>query len=299
MADDHKFSEILLRQAGVFTRSQARECGLHPREVGQAIRDGKWIRVAGRGLARQGLEIGIEQLAWAAALSVQHGTLWGPCAVKLWRADAPIALPTVADLEVPYSHRAQFRIRFRIKDAAKGERVELKGVRVQTWDAALADALIVLDKAAADSLFAWAVTRELASAETLAAEAARRAHFPGVSRLRRYADMWRQGAASTAEVLFHSVMERHGISGWRPNARLLLPGGVCAVVDVLFEEAKLAVEVDGWIAHSSREAFFKDRKRNNALTKAGYRVVHVTWDDLAEDPDECADLVKTLLANRD
>ena len=56
----------------------------------------------------------------------------------------------------------------------------------------------------------------------------------------------------------------------------------CAVADVLFREARVVVEVDGWAAHSDREAFERDRQRQNVLVNAGYVVLRFTWRDLTE-----------------
>jgi very-short-patch-repair endonuclease len=40
------------------------------------------------------------------------------------------------------------------------------------------------------------------------------------------------------------------------------------------------VEVDGHTFHSSRVAFERDRKRDQRLVAAGYRVIRVTWRQL-------------------
>jgi very-short-patch-repair endonuclease len=225
------------------------------------------------------------------------GVIWGAYALKLWHPSVPVALPYRVDVAVTSRHRPQFRIRPRTVVAAPRQRVELKGIPVQAASAALADSLTSIDERAADSLFAWAVTRDLATAEGLSQEASMRSNARGVARLRRYAEMWREGAASPLEVVFQIVMRRHRITGWAPNVRLSLPGGIHVRVDVLFDTAKLVIEIDGWLAHSSREAFQKDRKNQNALTKAGYRILRFTWEDLTQNPEQCADTIKETLTS--
>lgn len=66
-----------------------------------------------------------------------------------------------------------------------------------------------------------------------------------------------------------------------------------AVVDLLFEQRRVVVEVDGWRSHRSHDAFVSDRRRQNKLVAAGYQVLRFTWDDLVNDPD---DVVRQVLA---
>lgn len=54
-------------------------------------------------------------------------------------------------------------------------------------------------------------------------------------------------------------------------------------VDFLWREARLIVEVDGYVFHSSQRSFAVDRRRDAELLAAGYRVLRVTWADLTTD----------------
>jgi very-short-patch-repair endonuclease len=55
-------------------------------------------------------------------------------------------------------------------------------------------------------------------------------------------------------------------------------------VDVLWPTEKLIVEFDGWGAHGHRLAFERDRKRDQILVAAGYRVIRVTDRQLLDEP---------------
>jgi hypothetical protein len=59
-------------------------------------------------------------------------------------------------------------------------------------------------------------------------------------------------------------------------------GRFVARVDFAYPELRLAIEVDGFAAHSSLEAFRHDRVRQNALVGAGWTVLRFTWGE-AED----------------
>jgi very-short-patch-repair endonuclease len=48
-------------------------------------------------------------------------------------------------------------------------------------------------------------------------------------------------------------------------------------VDAYWPAQRLIVEIDGYRYHSSRQAFERDRRKDAALTAAGYRVVRITW----------------------
>ena len=67
----------------------------------------------------------------------------------------------------------------------------------------------------------------------------------------------------------------------RPATNVRLHGHL---VDVLWPEQRLIVEFDGWGAHGHRLAFEKDRKRDQILLAAGYRVIRVTDRQLLDEP---------------
>ena len=57
----------------------------------------------------------------------------------------------------------------------------------------------------------------------------------------------------------------------------------------------MIVEVDGYTYHQHRAAFERDRRRDQQLIAAGYRVLRVTWIQLRDRPIETiAAIVKTL-----
>ena len=55
-------------------------------------------------------------------------------------------------------------------------------------------------------------------------------------------------------------------------------------VDFLWPEHKLIVEVDGFQFHGHRAAFERDRRKDQVLTMAGYRVIRITWRQLRDEP---------------
>ncbi|MHC1560128.1 endonuclease domain-containing protein [Actinomycetospora sp. C-140] len=103
------------------------------------------------------------------------------------------------------------------------------------------------------------------------------------------------GARSWAERELHARMRSGGVTGWSANTPLALPGYGRAVGDVVFDEEKVIVEVDGWAYHRDLRAFLGDGPRQSALAAAGWLVLRTHWYELRERPDVfLARLVATL-----
>jgi very-short-patch-repair endonuclease len=75
-------------------------------------------------------------------------------------------------------------------------------------------------------------------------------------------------------------------------------GRLVAVVDFAYPELRLAIEADGYRWHSGRARWKRDRRRGNNLTLLGWRVIHVTWDNLLDRSDAVVDLIRRVLAAR-
>ena len=71
-------------------------------------------------------------------------------------------------------------------------------------------------------------------------------------------------------------------------ARLPLPQMNARVagyeVDAYWPAHKLVVEIDGWRYHRTRRRFEDDRRKDAALTVAGYRVIRITARRLRYEP---------------
>ena len=65
--------------------------------------------------------------------------------------------------------------------------------------------------------------------------------------------------------------------------------------DFLWAAERLVVETDGRASHSTRAAFEDDRRRDQSLLLAGYRVVRFTWRQVAAEPERVTAAVRALL----
>jgi len=68
-------------------------------------------------------------------------------------------------------------------------------------------------------------------------------------------------------------------------------------IDCLWREQLVALELDSRQAHGTSTAFERDRKRDRALSVAGWRPIRVTWRQLEHDAGDLEHDLRTLLAS--
>lgn len=82
----------------------------------------------------------------------------------------------------------------------------------------------------------------------------------------------------------------------RVNAWIEVPGdGV--EVDFSWPQPRLIVETDGHARHGDRHVFEEDRRRDQQLVAAGWRVVRFTWRQVVHDRAEVARVLRRLLSS--
>jgi len=99
---------------------------------------------------------------------------------------------------------------------------------------------------------------------------------------------------SPLEERFAPFLRRHQLPLPRFNDWIVL-GDKRYQADCHWPELRQIVELDGWDGHSTRTAFREDRARDRRLLAAGYRVAHITWNQLDDEPEEVAADLRVLL----
>jgi very-short-patch-repair endonuclease len=116
--------------------------------------------------------------------------------------------------------------------------------------------------------------------------------------LLRRDDAMRGMTRSPLEERFASFLDIHGLPRPRFNADLAVRGRFF-VVDCLWEDERLVVELDGRAVHGTVHAFESDRERDRLLLIDGWRVMRVTWRQLHDqEPTIATDLRKALALGR-
>ena len=95
---------------------------------------------------------------------------------------------------------------------------------------------------------------------------------------------------SALERQFLRLCRRHRILAPRVNVRV---GPF--IVDFLWEESRLIVEVDGYQFHRDRAAFEADRARDSELMVRGYQVLRFTYRQVKEEPARVAATIRHML----
>ena len=99
---------------------------------------------------------------------------------------------------------------------------------------------------------------------------------------------------SELEARFIDLLEEYGIP--LPAKQVNVGGDEwIGRIDFIYRHARLIIELDGRVGHDAELDRTRDRLRDRGLTAAGWRVMHVKWEDLVLDPagvvaDLCAAL---------
>jgi len=280
---------VASRQGGVFTRAQARAEGWTTDQVKHRVAGGHWVRLTPSALVAAGTPTTAGVLAWAATVTWPGAVLGHRTAALLHGFPVGGAAEAVAHVVLPVGRHPVPGIRPHVADLEAVELCRLgNGLTVTSPRRTALDCLASLPPDDAGRLLAWVVTRRVLTRADLAAAARERVGRAGTPQLLRLLRETRTGALSTAERRAHALLRRRGITGWVANARVEDDDGLVGVVDLLFPRHRVVVEIDGFEAHGTREAFVVDRRRQNRLVAAGYVVLRFTWDDLTHRPDAVA-----------
>jgi hypothetical protein len=166
---------------------------------------------------------------------------------------------------------------------------------------ALADCLSVLPTGAAAALLDTALQKrhvrpDVAAADLSARLGRGRRDAAGLRRLR---DRAVSGSRSEAEQRMARLLRRSGTGPWVPNHAFRGPDGdVMAEIDFAHLGLRIAIEVDGRAFHSDRQAFERDRWRQNVLTLGGWLVLRFTWEQITQRPHEVMAVIRAAVAQR-
>jgi very-short-patch-repair endonuclease len=296
-AVDHAIAMLAWRQWGVVTRSQLRALGLSDDEIDYRISVGR-LRLIHRGVYAVGHHRLSAEGIWLAAVYAggEDAVLSHRSAARLWDL-----LPHNGRIEVTTraGRRDRPGIHYFRSSVDSSDRSEHRSIPVTTvartlFDLGAVDARRVpkaLEQAEVLGMLDIRELRRLIDANprrpvtsALRTALARAAARRGITR-------------SELEERFRELVEGAGLPGAEMNRPIDL-GSLVIEADAVWAGSRVLVELDGYAFHRTPAAFERDRARDRAAVAAGWRVIRITWKQLAEDPAGLVNDLRRALSRR-
>ncbi len=291
--------DLLDRQAGIVTRSQARSFGLNDKAVDRRLRAARW-RTLHRGV-----------YATFSGVPGRNAELWA----AVLRAGAGAALSHYTAAELAGLANSQSRVIHvtvpldRHPEPIQGALVHRSGRISQATHPAwlpprtrVEETIIDLTQVSAslDDACAWmsrAVGRRLTTAMRLKSTLDSRPKVRWRAELGWMLDDIATGAHSLLEHRYIRDVERaHGLPTPSRQVKTIL-GSRSRYVDNLYAAVGLAVELDGQIAHAI-ETRWTDMRRDNAHATIGIVTLRYSWTDVTARPCLVAQEIARVLEHR-
>jgi very-short-patch-repair endonuclease len=289
---DRAIAALAHRQRGYVTREQLLKLGLGAEAILYRVRIGRLIRVYAGVYAVGHLPTMPIDRASAAVLAcgdgavLSHGSamcLWGWW--KRWELPFEVTARSARRREGIRIHRS--------RTLTCDEATTHLGIRVTSPARAFLDVAPRLNdrqlrRAVKDALYS-----KLLRVDALLQLLDRHPTQRSTGRLRALIEGPRHLTRSELEDDWTDFAGAYGLRGWRMNVPI---GG--RILDVLFDEERVIVELDGWDSHSSRISFESDRDRDADHLELGYVTVRITKARMRRSPTREAERLHAIVAAR-
>jgi very-short-patch-repair endonuclease len=237
----------------------------------------------------------------AACLARPQAVASHRAAARLWGFDG-IDVDLV-EITVPGPVRQRTEVVHRSADLRQFEVVEREGIRCTDPTRTLIDLGAVVAEGVVErsleSALRWRLTT-LARLRWRMGQLARPGR-PGPPVLRRVLERRPPGAPPTdsdLETLFLQCLRAAGVRPPVRQHRVQLPDGSWILLDDAYLDELVFMELDGWATHGTRQAFRRDRRRQNQAVILGWMPLRFTWADVVHEPERVAAEVKAVLHHR-
>ena len=266
---DERIAWFADRQHGLITTAQLRYCDLDRDAIRYRCRLRRLTRIH-RGVYAVGHAALSNEGSWmAAVLACGEGAVLSHRSAAQLFTLLPAAVETV-HVTVPFKRRPRHA-----------------GIAVHRSRTLNSAAITARDRIPATK--PWRTIRDLRCSESpeTVRKAIRQAEFLGLPLENISTDRTR----SELERMFLALCRRFGLPTPEVNVRLGRH-----LVDFLFRQQRLAVEVDGWEAHRGHQAFEDDRSRGLDLLKLGFELVRLSFRQIEDEPAFVAAVLRERLA---
>lgn len=287
---DRRIARLVARRYGVFTRAEVLRLGASRRIIDRRLASGRWERMSSGVYRLAGVPTSWRQSLFAECLSWGEGTFASHRAAAALR-ELPGFAPGIIELIVPRGRKRQKSdaVIHAFVELPAVDRSVVASIPVTTVARTLIDVAAVASAEAVEEALDDALRRGLVSLSRL--------HWrlrelggsgrPGSAVVRKLIDARSAGEVpqSVFETRVLRELRRAGLPPPTLQHEIRDAGGLVAVVDFAYPEQKLAIEADGYRWHSGRIKWQSDIARRNRLTALGWRLMHITWRDLAREPE--------------
>ena len=268
---------LLRRQDGLVTCRQAEDHGLAARTLRRRAEEDGWLRMAPRVYLTGGHRVTDRARIRAAGLwAGTDAAVSGPAAAW-WHgmlADAPREITVT----VPRRRggRGYTGVRLRRRDLAPVDLTESQELRLTDRPLTVLETAVAVPDGTA---FLDRALQKHVPFEQVYRAYCRNMGFHGSGTAATLLTAAADRASSVAERILLRLLRDAGISGWQLG--LPFEGWL---IDLAFPDARIAIEVDSWAWHTDVDRFRNDRRKGNALVRAGWTVLRFTWHDLTTRP---------------
>jgi len=286
---DDAIAELAQRQHGVVSRAQLLKFGMSARAI-----EGRVERRALHRIHSGVYKVGYRRInrkgRWMAAVlaSGPGACLSHRSAARLWGLMAPG--DEWAEVTCARGHRARRRgIVSREAPMLDDERSVVDGIPVTSPFRTVFDLAAMLDRRGLERVWHEAEVRGLRDRVSLPMLLERYPGRRGARNLRALSETPEPVGftRNDFEEMFVALVDSHGIRRPRMNADLALRGRFFEI-DALWENERVAVELDSRGVHDTNRNFESDKQRDRILLAEGWRTARVTWRQLHEESDEVA-----------
>jgi very-short-patch-repair endonuclease len=299
--DETAVAELAARQHGVVGIDQLRRLGFSERSVHRRAQDGRFHRIHQGVYAVGHARLTLHGRLTAAVLACGPGAVLSHrSAAALWgfRRESRRPIDVTAPGRrgrAPSGISAHRHGSLRSRDIAVIEEIPCTGAARTLLDLAGVLSVEGLGRAVARAEILRVLDlREIE--DLIASNRGRR----GVARLRLVIDEYDWRAEATKGELerrFLELCRRAELP--LPGVNVLIDCGASRpLADFVWADSRLIVETDSRQFHGTDSAFEADRKRDQELTLAGWRVIRTTWSQVNDRPEELARTIRLLLSDR-
>jgi hypothetical protein len=193
---------------------------------------------------------------------------------------------TRADVTTPRTRRAIPGIRLhRSRSLDEKDTTTHEGIPITTIARTLLDLAATVRADRLERALAQAERLQLYDHRAIENVLERSNGHPGTGALARATAQEPKLTRSELEAMFLALVRRAGLPEPDANSSLDAPDHPGLEPDFYWPALRLVVETDGWETHGTKSAFRSDRRKDAALTAAGYRVMRFTYDDVVYEPD--------------